>query len=81
MPEPIVTASERGMRGRIAVEAKYGKKVTDSWRRRGGRKPNRTLAQIEAGIEPQRQRPSTARARSERRREEGPIGQTQTRFS
>lgn len=55
---PVVAGlREYGYRGYLAQEAKYGKKKVDEWRRLGGRKPNRTVAEIEAGIVPDRVRP------------------------
>lgn len=43
-----MTPYERGAMGYIATEAKYGKAQMDRWRRSGGRKPNPTLADLEA---------------------------------
>lgn len=77
MPEKhpsVVSPQEYGRRGYEVVLEKYGKARMDTWRRRGGRKPNPTWAQIQAGTEPQRARPSR------KRKEAAPIGQTQTRF-
>lgn len=72
-PRSVVTPQERGYRGRLAVEAKYGKRVTDSWRRKGGRKPNRTIDEIRANGRKPRQRPGPSRPRSVTRQEGTPI--------
>ncbi|MGE3704791.1 MAG: hypothetical protein AB7I13_05930 [Vicinamibacterales bacterium] len=45
-----------GRAGYVALVEKYGERQVKAWRRLGGRRPNPTLAQIEAGIEPKRAR-------------------------
>ena len=57
----VVTPEERGRRGYLATEAKYGKAQMNRWRRTGGRKPNRTLAEIMAAIVPERARVQSGR--------------------
>ena len=52
----VVTHEERGRRGYLATEAKYGAAQMNRWRRTGGRKPNRTLAEIMGAIVPERAR-------------------------
>ena len=68
----VVTPQERGLRGYLSTYERYGKPQMDRWRRKGGRKPNRTLGQILAGIAP------SSRARFTSRREGRPS--TTTRF-
>lgn len=57
----VVTPSERGRRGYLATEAKFGTAQMDRWRRTGGRKPNRTLAEIMGAIVPERARVQSGR--------------------
>lgn len=48
MSESVVTRSEAGKRGYEALLATYGTKQLNRWRRQGGRKKHRTLAEINA---------------------------------
>jgi hypothetical protein len=48
----VGTPSEWGKRGYETTLARYGEYRMNQWRRRGGRKPNPTLAQLEAMSRP-----------------------------
>lgn len=54
----VRTAAEYGAIGNMRLRAKYPKQTLNAWARRGGRRRNRTLAEIEANTEPKRARPS-----------------------
>jgi hypothetical protein len=42
----VVSRSEAGRRGYVAMLARYGEAQVNRWRRTGGRKPNPTYAEI-----------------------------------
>lgn len=73
----VVSAAERGRWGYQALVRKYGEARVNQWRRRGGRKPNPTLAQIQSGQLPERakRRVTTVPARTDASNRGGaPIG-------
>lgn len=47
MSDSVVTRSESGKRGYEALLATYGERQLNKWRRQGGRKKHRTLAEIQ----------------------------------
>lgn len=57
----VTTKAEAGLRGYHAQLARYGQRQVNAWRRKGGRRPNPTWDQIQAGTEPQRARSTSQR--------------------
>ena len=57
MTDAHFRAVVNGSLGYQETRARYGDAQMDRWRRMGGRKPNPTLAEIEAGIARPRKRP------------------------
>jgi hypothetical protein len=62
----VVSQAEYGRRGYEVTLARYGSHRLDQWRRRGGRKPNPTLAEIRQLSEAQAASKDRRRARSRR---------------
>lgn len=56
-----MTPQDRGSLGYERTLAKYGVSTMNRWRRSGGRKPNPSLSEIKAGIEPVRARVTSKR--------------------
>lgn len=56
-----VDARISGFNGYVALVNKYGVRQVNQWRKRGGRRRERTLAEIKAASEPRRARSSSTR--------------------
>lgn len=57
----VVSRQESGARGNAAMRAKYPKRVTDAWARKGGRKPHLTWLEI---VELEREKKASARTKA-----------------